>query len=174
MDWPLPPDLAEPIFLSNVEDWLKETGIAPLVTSAPWGTANAALLTPVTVRNRMTVKQLYAFNGATVSGNCEIGLYESVISSRSLIPGELLVGAGPVGQAGTDAWQAFNVTDMVIAAGVYWLSYKLDNTTGAVTRLATFTFPGIGEFGLGNIRQTGGGGYPLTLSVPLMAIGGIA
>lgn len=181
MDWPFNPVISDPPVLNNASEWLRQTGLAPLATSAIWTTASQSVATMVRVRQKMTVKKLYAFNGAAVSGNACIGLYQQhSLGSNSF---DRLITSGSVGQAGVSQWQEFNTTDTVIGPGIYWLAYNLDNITGQVTRLVALAGSGL-EQRLGNVR-IGTATFllpnPETFvtptgdrAVPLLAMGGVA
>lgn len=189
MDIPLPlpidPDLA---FVSNAEMWYKLTGLPGLMTSAAW--PGLGIATPIIIRRKMLVKKLYAFNGSVVSGNCDIALLgtgkTSVRGGATVVgPYRVITSAGMTAQAGTSAWQAFNVTDAWVTPGLYWLAYGLNNSTGQVTRLYGSSSPGlmlpanvvtIGSLpfvtpGSGAMGAIGAAG---TLCIPYLAIGGIA
>ncbi len=195
MDWPITPPLDAPaIFLSNAELWLERVGVQPDLVSAIWPVANDAILCPIFVPRPMTVKKLYAFNGGTASGNCDIALsataYTRVAGGKAMVrpAGSFLTQAGSTAQAGTSAWQTFNVTDVRIAAGIYWLSYALGNTTGRVTTLGTL--PGLAaQFIYGAFWHVAAGvpmAVPSSSSaiadwlandgklVPLLGLGGVA
>lgn len=192
MDFPKPEDTqVEPIFLTTAAEYRRQYGKVPLLTSAVWGQANDILAAPVKVRRRMTVKKLYCFNGAAVSGNCDIALFGpygrfAVSGSYWMTPRWRLTSAGSTAQAGISVWQAFNVADFVIPPGMYWIAYGLDNITGAVTRLATqaANMNQLAYLVNANRLQTTGipisdnnAGIPLqtyTAEYPLLALGGIA
>lgn len=199
-DWPNSKhDEFEPPFLTNVPNWYEFSGLAPLHTSAVWHNANSTIYTPVLVQRKRTVKRLYAFNGAAVSGNCSIALYSSSAQYDGSpperygyvalqLPYTRLTASGSVAQAGTNVWQAFDVADVVLAPGLYWLAYALDNTTGAVMRLASVAVPGPGGLGPGRFAHfRAENNFPppnpalpgvlfsdYTYSIPLLAMGGLA
>lgn len=183
MDWPFTPFAIDPPVLNNSSEWMRQTGLAPIATSATWSTTNKAILTPVRVRRRMTVKKLYCFNGSVVSGNACIALYRKREGAHTTF--DRLTSSGSVAQAGVSQWQAFDVTDYVIGPGMYWLVYQLDNTTGTVTRLVGLTGTSDMLHFLGNIRHQSNPSFPMNptefcerasgnANVPLLAMGGIA
>lgn len=198
-DWPRAVNRGEfePPFLTNAPIWRAFSGQQPLHSSAVWHANNGVIYTPVYLRRRMLIKKLYAFNGATVSGNCCIALYASAYYggaapsafgySALSIPYTRLATSGSVGQSGTNAWQTFNITDVLLDPGLYWLAYALDNTTGTVMRLASIAVPASSNYGWRFAPFRQGGGYPPpdpaspgylssgdTYSVPLLAMGGLA
>lgn len=198
MDWPFSPvDEFAPPFLTNVPQWLEFTGIAPLYSSAAWHVGNEGFYTPVLVRRKMTVKRLYAFNGSVVSGNCSVALYDSAYwggaaparagYESTRVPYKRLTASGSVAQSGVSQWQSFDVTDVLLAPGLYWLAYALDNTTGQVTRLASVTIPSTMYYTWFSTPVMVGGTFPLpdpgnpnplsgvdTYEIPLLAMGGLA
>lgn len=89
-------------------------------------TASLAMFIPVIVRNQITVYQLGWSNGATVSGNVDVGIYDRNQNR--------LVSAGSTAQAGTSALQIVDVADTVLAPGLYYLAMAMDNGTGLVAR----------------------------------------
>lgn len=76
----------------------------------------------------MVVAQLWVMNGATASGNLNLGLYD--------IAGTRLVVSGSTAQSGTSAVQLTNVTDTSVGAGVYYVALVMDGTTGTAFRFA--------------------------------------
>lgn len=185
MDWPFRTQLPDPMIVSGAEEWVNETGEIPIETSATWPTAGQAIALPVVIRRKMTLKRFYAFNGAAVSGNCDIGLYswQTGLSGLMRYPTmHLLSNAGSTLQAGTNVWQVFDVADLVLAPGRYYLAYVLDNVVGTVMRLATMT----NMLRRGDIRvHVPSPTFPLpatffdtppfaaAIQLPLLALGGI-
>lgn len=93
-------------------------------SSTAWPSANLAIFCPIHVGSPVLVKQLFVLNGATASGNIDVGLYAS--------DGTRITSAGSTAQAGTSAIQAFNITDIQIGSGLYYIAVALDNNTGTV------------------------------------------
>jgi hypothetical protein len=93
--------------------------------SGAWPTANLAILVPCPIASPFLVTQIYVFNGTAVSGNIDVGIYTA--------EGALVVAAGSTAQTGTSSIQAFNVTDTLLAPGLYYLACALDNNTGIVS-----------------------------------------
>ncbi len=94
--------------------------------SAAWSgiAANTAVFIPFSVAKRITFTTLFIVNGATVSGNVDVGIYDS--------NGTLIVSKGSTAQAGASALQKFTVTSTTIGPGVYYLAVVFDNTTGTI------------------------------------------
>ena len=93
-------------------------------TSTTWPTANKAFFLAWELLAPYTVRRLWVYNGAAVSGNLDVGLYSH--------DGTRLVSSGSTAQAGTNTLQLMDVTDVLLAPGLYYLALCLDNTTGAV------------------------------------------
>lgn len=196
-DWPrvAAPNTVAPIFISNAELLFEQTGMQPDAASVAW-TANAIVYSPIYIPRRMTVKQLYAMNGASVSGNCDIGLlpatWLTVRGGKGLMYAQptFLAHSGSTAQAGTSQWQAFNVTDVIVGRGLYFLAYNLDNGTGTVTTLRNISVAGDEiPFITGCGYAKSGGAVPivpvaptaitgmtfgLNAVIPLLALGGVA
>lgn len=94
--------------------------------SAAWPVANKAIYIPFSLSERQTVTALFIANGATVSGNIDLGIYDEA--------GTRLVSSGSTAQAGTTALQVANITDTVLEAGLYYMACAMDGTTGTAQR----------------------------------------
>ena len=95
--------------------------------SAAFPTTNQAFFMPLFMGAPITIAQLFVWNGATVSGNVDVGVYAE--------DGTRLVSSGSTAQAGTSVLQVFDVTDTVIGPGNYYLALACDNTTATITRV---------------------------------------
>lgn len=95
-------------------------------TSAAWPTANKAFFVPVWVARQTTLVKAFVYNGATASGNLDIGLY--------LPNGTQVVSLGSTAQSGTSALQELNITDTTIGPGLYYMALAMDGTTGTAFR----------------------------------------
>lgn len=89
--------------------------------SAVWETANSARYLPFVLSDTLVVAQLFCQNGATVSGNVDMGIYSEA--------GARLVSIGSTAQAGVSTLQFFNITDTTLGPGRYYLALGCDNTT---------------------------------------------
>jgi hypothetical protein len=96
--------------------------------SAVYPTANLAIYVPFSLGVPITAVQMFIYNGATVSGNVDVGLYAA--------DGTRLVSMGSTAQAGTSVLQAFDITDTPLGPGNYYLACAVDNTTATLFRLA--------------------------------------
>lgn len=106
--------------------------------STAWGTASLAILVPVQITSGVTVKQMAWINGATVSGNVDIGIYDSTFN--------LLVSLGSTAQSGTIAMQVGDIADTALSAGTYYFALASSSAT------ATFY---LADYGLGSIHAQG-------------------
>lgn len=92
--------------------------------SAAWPSSNLAIYIPFTVYETITITKLSILNGSAVSGNFDIGIYDA--------GGARLVSSGSTAQSGTSAIQTVDITDKVLAPGLYYLALAFDNTTGTI------------------------------------------
>jgi hypothetical protein len=90
-------------------------------TSQTWPTANKALYFPFTLDESTTFTKAFWMNGATVSGNVDIGIYNEA--------GTRQVSMGSTAQATINSIQEVNIADTTLAAGRYYMALSCDNTT---------------------------------------------
>lgn len=127
--------------------------------SAAWGSANQALFFPITIQTPAIAYQLWLWNGGTVSGNFDIGLYDE--------NGTRLVSSGATAQSGITSIQLVDIADTVLPAGTTWLAIVLNNTTGTTLRInpgAAYIAP------LGVYQQNSA--YPLPATATYARLGG--
>lgn len=118
--------------------------------SAAWPTANQAMYVPFTIDETVTVKKMFWKNGATVSGNVDIGIYNEA--------GTRKVNMGSTAQATINATQIVDIADTSLAAGRYYMALVADNTTatfasvtatqrlGYLTQTTAFALPATATF----------------------------
>lgn len=116
------PFLASPI-LSSIGPESLMLRDAGSVASIAWATANQARYVPFWIPERIVVVKLLAYNGATLGGNTDIGIYDEV--------GSEVVGIGAAAQTPTNNWQEFDITDTPLNPGLYFVG--LLNTTTTAT-----------------------------------------
>ena len=92
--------------------------------SATWPTSNKAIYIPFWIPESVTLTQLFWYNGATVSGNIDVGVYAE--------DGTKKISAGSTAQATINVIQSVNVADTALTAGRYYLAAAMDNTTGTL------------------------------------------
>jgi hypothetical protein len=96
-------------------------GTRASLASAVYTSASRAYYYPIEVNDFVTVTMMALFNGATVSGNVDVGIYD--------VNGKRLVSAGSTAQAGASTIQTFDVTDTALEPGDYYLAMACDNIT---------------------------------------------
>lgn len=96
--------------------------------SATWPTADKALFIPFRVAQPLDVVQFFLFNGATVSGNFDVGIYD--------IAGTKIVSKGSTAQSGANALQIADTTNVRIGPGLFYLAIVFNNTTATIRRFA--------------------------------------
>lgn len=104
------------------------SGLVFAIASGAFPTANKVLYVPIRIPRPIIIQQLYTSNGATASGNIDVGVYS--------VDGTKIVSSGSVAQSGTNQKQLFNVTDTLIGRGVFYMGLTLSNTTGTFFRNA--------------------------------------
>ena len=126
--------------------------------SATYPAASTAIFVPFSLPAPLTAAQLFTYNGATASGNIDVGLYAA--------DGTRLVSSGSTAQAGTNTLQAFDITDTELGPGNYYLAIALDNTTGTLFR----TVPAARYLaGVGCFQQASAFALPATATFATMA-----
>jgi hypothetical protein len=101
-------------------------GASGPAASATYPTANMATYIPLLVTEDITVVKLWVLNGSAVSGNIDMGIYDSSFVRK--------ISIGSTAQAGISVMQEFNISDTLLEAGQYYIALAMDNTTGAVFR----------------------------------------
>lgn len=176
------PDIRQHVpFMSvlNTENWFEETATPPLMSSGTWTTANLAVYCPIYLPKTLRLVTIACFNGAAVSGNIDLGLYVPDSEGK---PGAKLVTMGLTAQAGTNVFQASGPWTAYYAKGLMYVAMLMNNTTGAVIRLAALTTNGLGV-AMGGIFTEAVGANPLpavatpsatpvAVNVPILAVGG--
>ncbi len=94
--------------------------------SAVYPTANKIYYIPFRIGATVLVKRLYCVNGAAVSGNIDLGVYDQ--------NGKRLIVAGSTAQASTNVPQAIDTTDTELLPGCYYFGIQCSNTTSAFFR----------------------------------------
>lgn len=102
--------------------------------SAVWPTANKAIFVPFSIDESVTYTKAFWFNGATVSGNVDIGIYDE--------GGTRKVSMGSTAQATINVLQVVDIADTTLAAGRYYMALAMDNITGTMMRT---TIGGLGS-----------------------------
>lgn len=117
------------LFTIDVAGYSGPSGAAVLaIASAAFPTANKVLYVPIRIPSPIKVLQLYSSNGATASGNIDIGVYSK--------DGTKIISSGSTAQSGVNARQLFDVTDTQLGRGLYYMGITMSNTTGTLFRAA--------------------------------------
>lgn len=101
--------------------------------------ANQAQFIPFSLARAVTVSRLFCVNGAAVAGNIDVGIYDSGAVR--------LASAGSTVQAGINSVQYFDIADVALQPGNYYLAIALDGIIGTVftynSSVQVFTMTGI-------------------------------
>lgn len=121
-----PRSVSEPLeSISNFDLYHGSGGLTQLgasFASATWVSANRAYACPLYLADDVIALKLWHANGAAVSGNICVAVYNEAWVR--------VVTSGSTAQAGTSTVQSFDVTDTPLRAGRYYIAAVLDNTTG--------------------------------------------
>lgn len=109
--------------------------------STAWLAANLGIFYPVIVEFPFLVRQMAWENGATASGNIDVGIYDE--------NGTRLVSSGTTAQAGVSTIQVVDVTDTWLLPGLYYFGMSASAIT--VTILATT--PGVQSCRVSGIQE---------------------
>ncbi len=102
----------------------------PMVSGV--ATLDVAIYMPVIVRHILPIKQLRLANGTAVSGNFDLGIYDSDAEG---LPRTRLVSTGSTTQSGTGDIQLVDISTISLAAGLYYLASAIDNATAQTLRI---------------------------------------
>jgi hypothetical protein len=104
----------------SIGDALRDIASANPASTA-WATANQARYIPFRILSACTVLKLLTYNGATATGNTDVGVFDR--------NGVKLISSGATAQAGTSTWQAFDTTDTLLVPGLYYFGLLSSSTT---------------------------------------------
>lgn len=138
--------------MGSLEGSLHPGTIAGGNASAVWPEANLAIYMPFRTAQPCVISQLFVLNGAAVSGNIDVGVYNEDFTR--------LVSSGSTAQAGTSVLQVFNITDIYIDAGVYYMGVAKDDIIGTTNRFG---------FNLGVMRALGLAQQSTAFALPAVA-----
>lgn len=100
---------------------------AAVAASAAWPAANRALYMPLYIESPGVVAKLWWLNGATASGNVDIGLYNADYTK--------IVSAGSTAQGTINVLQEVDIADVTLARGTYYIGMASDDATATFYRL---------------------------------------
>ena len=89
-----------------------------------WPTANLAFYVNFVLEVPVTVYQISWENGATISGNLDVGIYDDA--------GTKLVAKGSTAHSGASVRQVADITDTALVPGYYHMAMAFDNNTATV------------------------------------------
>jgi hypothetical protein len=94
--------------------------------SGAWPSANLGIAIPFVVDQPTTFDRVIIFNGSTVSGNVDVGIYSADYA--------LIVSSGAVVQASANNLQSINITDTTLQRGAYLLAMSCSSATATNVR----------------------------------------
>jgi hypothetical protein len=92
------------------------------VASATWPSANLLIGYPFRIFSPTLITKLWVANGATASGNLDLGIYDE--------RGTKIVSSGSTAQSGANVLQAPDITDTWLGPGDYYCCCAMNGTTG--------------------------------------------
>jgi hypothetical protein len=101
--------------------------------STAWAGANWACIIPFAVGVRTTFNRIFAFNGGTVSGNVDMGIYNYGLQK--------MFSTGSVAMAGVNSLQVHNL-NFTLGPGRYYMALACSNTTATFMRSTVADFFG--------------------------------
>ena len=102
--------------------------IAAGTASFVWPAANLAIYQPIMLERDTAIARLWCYNGTTAAGNVDVGIYAA--------DGTLLTSAGSTAQSGTSTLQVFDVTDLRIGPGLYYIAMVCSDATATAFGLS--------------------------------------
>jgi hypothetical protein len=128
---PLPPAATEEALKKYLSTFSPEALGAELgglglaaVSSTAWGTANQGMIVPITLVEPFDLRMFYVVNGSVISGNFDLGLYDT--------EGQLIRSLGSTAQAGANTLQRVAVAPEMLQPGDYYLSASFSSATATV------------------------------------------
>lgn len=107
------------------------SGTAGYGQATAWPSANRAFFVPFLVYSTITVVKMKIANGATISGNVDIGIYDD--------QKHRLVSTGSTAHAGASVAQTFDITDTTLQPGRYYAALCSSSSTATIGRVNTAT-----------------------------------
>ncbi len=107
--------------MESLGPWARTLAPAAPLNTTTWPATNQAIYIPFTLAKPYTAARMWLYNGGTVSGNLDLGIYDD--------QGNTIVTKGSTLQATINVMQFLDITDTVLNPGVYYMAVALDNTT---------------------------------------------
>lgn len=127
--------------------------------SAAIPAADEAIYVPFAVDQSFTAVKLWAVNGATAAGNIDVAVYSAA--------GAKLTSAAQTAQSGTNTLQVFDITDVVLTPGLYYLAVVCSSATATLFR-GTLGSAALAQYG-GMAQETLGSGAALPSTATMAA-----
>ena len=125
--------------LGEIRQTIFTTTEGVVLASAAWTNANVAVYMPIVVRHSFPVKQLRIANLATVSGNFDLGIYDSDTDG---LPQTRLLSTGSTAQSGANTVQLVDTGTTTLAAGLYYAASVFDNGTATIMAIGVLAHTG--------------------------------
>ena len=132
------------------------------IASTAWGTANNAMYVPFLVYQTLTIVAGAVYNGATATGNIDVGICDD--------QNNVLVTLGATAQSGTSAWQSFSLTSTTLRPGTYYMMLSFSSATATVFATGLTT---ILKRCVGVLAQASANPLPTTTTSPVVATIGL-
>ena len=149
---PLSPDTSYRPGGIAINPWSMQSLGVPLCVCGQFGpatnnyvTANLAVFIPFSVPEPVVITKMGWGNGAAVTGNIDVGIYDE--------SGNRLVSAGSTAQSGTSTLQVVDVTDTLLSRGRYYLAMTSDTSSTSQKVIAVLPAAGICQ-SLGLLQMT--------------------
>lgn len=110
-----------------------------------------AIFVPFVVYEPLRVTKMFTDNGGTVgsAANVDVGIYDAV--------GNRIVSSGSTARAGASTLQIFDITDTTLNAGLHYMAWCYEGTTGSGAQVA---FSVAVDFRVG-LKQQASAAFPL-------------
>lgn len=125
--WPEAPIRPTPPIITPGSRIASGVAMAAAVTAVPFSNTPGAALSafsPVHPQERILVRKVGWRNGAAVAGNVELAIYDRDMQQIQT--------TGSVAQAGVNAVQEVDWTDLALDAGLYYVALGIDSATAAL------------------------------------------
>lgn len=138
--------------------WARQTTGNTYFGETTWSGINDIIYCPLVVPEPVTIDGLVCWNGATVAGNVDIGIYDLDADG---LPNNRLANAGSTAQAGADGAQEISISAIALY-GFYYIALAASSTSATFVTLHTTTSSsGHALLGANGQREDGGGSIPL-------------
>src|SRR5262245_50717078 len=126
LDKAVPPVLTTP-YLWPETKWIYSGSYVTQTYNFP----NKAIFIPFGFQETISVSQLGWWNGSSVAGNADIGIYD--------IKGNRILSTGSFACSGTSALQVINITNTLLVPAHYFLAFVMDNASANICCQSAFS-----------------------------------